>query len=675
MSPRIVARPIAAVFSIASILGAGIMLHACAQTAASTAAAPTVPAPMAAAPSPVAAPLDLCRPPNLAPADLRDKPGYTQFRVTVTEANGAPIRGLGKSDFTVRVGQKSFPIAYFRERSNSDTPVSIVSVADESKTMLAKVMVTHGDLPKTRAAIAKAGDTLNECTELALITVGGTNTQNGPTLAPVTYLQPFTTEKPVALARTFLVKPSGEQRLPDAIRMGLTAIEDAHYADRALVVSTDGLDQKAIAESENILRAAPHNGFSFWVIGIGDPDASSALLRRDPRVDVAAIKRLATAGGGQALFAKPVEDDNGSSLAQAITEIGDQAAAGYSIGVVLPGDTAGPSIVAANHPGAIVKQDVVARPLLSALASLPVPVSREQCKQIPQVPAAVSSQPGFSLLTVSVIGVDGKPATGLMQSDFAASCGGTDCPIVYFQRFGDNDPKAVVIAIDSSASMGPKIETVKREVGKLIDSLGVCDQLALLAFNNRPYLLKELTLNHRSAKSRMAILHAYGQTAVYDALGASIQILAKSPLQRRAVVLVTDGFDTLGGRKKDSMLADLRRSGIPVYVIGITAPDASTNGSNSIGPFTLSALSSGGVDKAPLEEIAQASGAQVYLVAPLSSDQGRTFEAAMKDIGGRIATGYEIGIATTSGGPIAVLSIPSHPDLKLDLSEKAPGGG
>src|ERR1700685_1957492 len=84
--------------------------------------AATTAATASSAPHPFPDPLDLCRLPDLPPASMLSRPGYTQLAVSVTDPNGAPLDGLKKSDFTVRSGANSDRIAYFRQECSVAAP-------------------------------------------------------------------------------------------------------------------------------------------------------------------------------------------------------------------------------------------------------------------------------------------------------------------------------------------------------------------------------------------------------------------------------------------------------------------------------------------------------------------------------------------------------------------------
>ncbi len=96
---------------------------------------------------------ELCRPDDIPPVDLRSRPGYTQFRVVALDGSAERVTGLKASDFVVRAGDRELPIAYFHENDSSNSQVSLVVVADESKTMYSKLIADSESVMKTRATI------------------------------------------------------------------------------------------------------------------------------------------------------------------------------------------------------------------------------------------------------------------------------------------------------------------------------------------------------------------------------------------------------------------------------------------------------------------------------------------------------------------------------------------
>ena len=613
--------------------------------------------------------LDLCRLPDLAPADLRSKTGYLQWAVSVTDATGAPVTGLKKSDFLARSGSSSYPISWFRETTSTATPVSLVVLGDVPSSMWDKTVLTSGSLlTQVRATLEDAVAGMNDCDEIGVVMAGGKYAPGldparldlPPSLAEVTLLQPFTTDHAAAMVKTYVVNPAGPNKLADGLKAALSELGRAHYPNRALVVLTDGLDQSAIDEAVPVLEQARASGVPLWVIGIGDPNAKTRVLSSlvgTYRVDVAAVERLAKAGGGRSLFALPLDKDAGVSLARAVEAIIKELGQGYAIGVIAPPGSA-PAVALAKPSNALIAASTVPPQVLADAAARPA-VTPVQCAAEEEPPPAISSKAGFTLLRVSVTDSDNnKTVSGLKQAAFVARSGADTYPLVYFHEDQGNSPRSIVIAIDTSGSMTPKLPTVRREFGKLLRRLNPCDQVALVAFNSRPFMLQRLTTNHKIVEERLTLLYASGRTAIYDTVDQAMNILSHAKYRDRALVIVTDGMDTASETDKHVLLATVASNQAPIYAIGIGDPNLGPEPST---PFLGLRVGEHAVDASTIEAIASATGGKDFIVPAMEKDQGVGFAAALDQVADQLDNGYEVGFMAGSPSSTPVISVPSRP--------------
>jgi VWFA-related protein len=653
-----------------------------------TASSPTIPAPAA---------LDLCRPPDLAPAVLLSTPGYRQLAVSLTDADGAPISGLKQSDFTVRSGPKPSPIVYFREESSLTTPVSLVIVGDVSASMFRKTVVQDPDeLAKVRVRLSQGLDQLSECDEVALVMIGGkylsetqapfgdaSQTEIQPQLGAVTLAQSFTTNHVLALQKMYSVMPTGEKRLSDGIRVGLGTLSGAHYPNRAMIVMTDGLDHDAIDNSAPLLAQVRDSGVSFWVVGIGDPDAEEGFLsklRGTTRMDAAAVKNLAIAGGGQVIFAKPVESDEGASLAAAVTTIGKQLGQGYALGIEGSPGKVVPSVTVANHPGAIVRADLVPSEVLAAAAAMPAEPKREVgTAQRVIAPDATSNLPGYTEMSVTVAKPDGSYVEGLKKGDFNLSVDGAHQPINFF-RAGEASPATVGILVDTSGSMMPKLPQARAAIEQFVNALDARDDVFLIAFSNKPYLLQPVTNNHDALIERLGMLHAYGQTALFDTIKQGISAAQTGSNQRKVLLVITDGMDNMSSSSADDVVQAAKSSGVLVYSIGIGDPNGNADAGTNvmIGPFVMSAPDEQHVDAATLSRLASANGSKSYIIHAVGD--GDALKKACKEIANDLHErhSYVIGFVARTPANYApstmpmTLQVPAHVDYAVQAPNSIP---
>jgi VWFA-related protein len=313
-------------------------------------ASSTPPPPSAVRPSEqISAPLNLCAPADSPPKAVAALAGYVQYAVTVTDGNGNPVSDLKQSDFVAYVGNQSLPIKYFRE-DKGGLPHSIVVVIDESGSMINKLVVQDpGALQSVRRQIADATKNLNQCDELAVIAVAG-HAYGDPNDrdAGIRVIQPLTTDHALALSRIPEQIPYGQTPLYDGISKGLELIESSHYPNHAMIVVTDGLDNKSDLHLDEVLNRAKRDDVAIYAIGIGDPNLASEgpAVAVGPfvvsggedadRLDADNLKALSVPSGGQYFIAGELAKDEGTSFVAAVGEVAETLEHGYSIGVITP---------------------------------------------------------------------------------------------------------------------------------------------------------------------------------------------------------------------------------------------------------------------------------------------------------------------------------------------------
>ena len=601
--------------------------------------------------------LELCRLPDLPSASILSKPGYTQLAVSLTDVNGAALDGLKKADLAVRSGPNTDPIVYFRQESTLSNPASLVIVGDVSESMYRKTVVSSlENLDKARSALNQAEGQLNQCDEVALVLIGGKyltdSSLTRPPLGAVTLAQSFTTDKSLALQKMYSVMPSGEKRLSDGLRMGLQTLAGAHYPNRAVILMTDGLDQAAIDQSAPLLAQLRESGVSFRVIGIGDPDAQEGLLaklRGTTRLDAGAVKKLAADGGGGVLFAKPVNSDQGASLAAAVTTINKELSSGYELGVDQPPGKTAPSVTLVNNSGAVVRAEMVPSAMLAEATARPAMPKREVGTLTDIVaPESIRNLPGYTEIAATVAEPDGSYVEGLGKNDFKLSVNGAPLPIDFF-RAGEGSPVAVGILVDTSGSMVPKLPQARAAIEQFVKTLDPRDDVFLFAFSGKPYRLQPLTNDHQAVIQRLDLLHAYGQTALFDTIKQGIAEVELSQNQKKVLLVITDGMDNTSTSTADQVVQAAKSSGVLVYSIGIGDPNSPRGTSTTIGTFTITGDDSEHVDTVTLSRLASANGGKSYIIQKVGD--GAALKKTCEDIEGELGDRHSYAIGFIAHTP------------------------
>jgi len=306
------------------------------------------------------------------------------------------------------------------------------------------------------------------------------------------------------------------------------------------------------------------------------------------------------------------------------------------------------------------------------LPSMPAKQGGDSLNIPPQVPQTgqelvlpmreLRQQPGYEQVTVTVTEPSGSYVTGLQKEDFKLYMDGLQRPIEFFRQ-DLNTPVSVGILVDTSGSMTPKIPQARAAIAQFLRDLNDKDDVFLFAFSSHPFLLQPFTTNHDLVMRRLALLHAYGQTALFDVIMQGLQMVQRGRYDKKALLVVTDGMDNTSAATVNDVVAQARRMGVLVYSIGIGDPSGSGIGL-SIGPFVVGGGDeSEHVDAETLHTLSTESGARTYIIR--QAGDGEALRRACENISLELREQYTIGFLApdpTAGG---------YRSLKVDVPGKS----
>jgi VWFA-related protein len=616
-----------------------------------------------------------CAQANGAPADLLSTPGYLQFQAYDLDASGSPVTGLTQSDFAVRDGSTAFPIAYFHENA-SDTPASILIVIDASEGMFTKINARSGDsAARVHKALAKSIESFGRCDEIAIVVSGGKYASGfrpkdfgfPAALSDVTLQTGFTSDHSVTLTALDNLVASGPGNLSDAMQLGMRQFIGAYYPARVMVIVTDGLDTRALGGSQRYFLNAKLYGVTTKVIAIGHEQTSASSfpssLQRTEALDLNAVRDFASATQAGVMLAKPVNDDDGASLAKALTTIGTQIGRSYSFGVIGPHATR-PILSRTGSSTDLLSANLVPTSIVAKQASPPSTNSPAQCAAHAPPPPSITSRPGYTQLRVSVADSDGHRVDGLKQSDFLVTCDLNPLSVVYSHEDIAGIPTSVLVAVDVSTSMSEKMEGAYPEIADVIRGLNSCDDVGLLAFSDDPILVQPLSTDHYLTAGRVASLKAYGRTGLYDAINDSAEIVAKGKYPNRAIILVTDGVDNVSRASMSDVLKTLADRNVQVNVIGIG--NASTALQFSLLPLGISFP--GSANQKVIKGLAARTGGVDYIATSGNVENRKQLALAASHVKAALGFGYDLGFTSPSGKLDDLkISIAHHPEYAVEI--------
>ncbi|MFZ0981237.1 MAG: VWA domain-containing protein [Candidatus Acidiferrales bacterium] len=198
--------------------------------------------------------------------------------VSVTDAKGNFISGLGLQNFRVYDGGRLQNITAFHEE---DTPVTVGLIVDHSRSMGPK-------LEKVAAAVSVFAQSSNSQDEMFVVDF------NDDVSVELMGGKAFTSDpKDLARAVSF-VRARGRTALYDAVAEGLIHVELGHCERKALIVVSDGGDNASQQKLSQVLAEAQRSQVVIYSVGLVDADEGD----QDPRV----LQRLSKNTGGIAFF-------------------------------------------------------------------------------------------------------------------------------------------------------------------------------------------------------------------------------------------------------------------------------------------------------------------------------------------------------------------------------------
>ena len=193
---------------------------------------------------------------------------------------------------------------------------------------------------------------------------------------------------------------------------------------------------------------------------------------------------------------------------------------------------------------------------------------------------AVRLHSDLVVLTVTVTDAAGQYAHGLKDKDFTVFEDGAPQTVSSF--FAEESPFAAAILMDMSASMETKFGMVRAAAASFIDHIRDDDQVAVYGFNNKVRLFQEFT-NTRDISEYVWEAEAEGNTRMYDCMNDALEALLKREEKRRAILLISDGWDSSSQKASlDSVMKKALSAGVTVYTIDLVDDNMMLGGTKEV---------------------------------------------------------------------------------------------
>lgn len=194
--------------------------------------------------------------------------------------------------------------------------------------------------------------------------------------------------------------------------------------------------------------------------------------------------------------------------------------------------------------------------------------------QQPQTDDVIRVNTDLVVVNATVTDENGRPLSGLQQSDFTILEDSHPQNIAFFGAH--STPFAAIILLDASGSMGNRMSLARSAAIRFVEGLRPEDAVAVYQFDSKVRKVQDFS-SSGDLSSRVFDAEANGMTVLYDAILQAARELATRPERRKAIVVLSDGADTKSEVTKEKALNGALAVDAAIYTVDMTQDGTGTN--------------------------------------------------------------------------------------------------
>lgn len=249
------------------------------------------------------------------------------------------------------------------------------------------------------------------------------------------------------------------------------------------------------------------------------------------------------------------------------------------------------------------------------------------------------------ILNATIKTKDGRTADGLRKDQFKIFEDGVEQKIEFFSP--EETPFAAVILLDTSGSMEQRVSMARAAAIRFLDGLRIDDNVAIYRFDSKVELVQPFS-NSRDIAEAAYDLKSSGMTRMNDAIYEAAGELSKREEKRKAIIVLSDGQDTMSKRSADKALKAAMASDIMIYTIDMSPLDGSKRVQN----------------QGALKNLAEKSGG-TFVSTPGGAAMREAFENIVEELGVQYTIGYSPLNTKKDGKWRAIELRVAKPDLTI----------
>lgn len=177
------------------------------------------------------------------------------------------------------------------------------------------------------------------------------------------------------------------------------------------------------------------------------------------------------------------------------------------------------------------------------------------------------------VLNITVTDKSGQYVPGLKISDFKILEDGHEVSPELISSFSVYEsPFASVVLLDTSGSMETRLSLARSAAIRFLDNLRIDDVAAVYKFDSKVEQVQEFSGGRDLAPMAFG-MHAKGMTRLNDAIVDAARVLAERQEKRKAIIILSDGVDTMSKASSDKALESALAVGASIYAVDMSATD------------------------------------------------------------------------------------------------------
>ena len=199
------------------------------------------------------------------------------------------------------------------------------------------------------------------------------------------------------------------------------------------------------------------------------------------------------------------------------------------------------------------------------LLAISIHAVRAQTADAPAVNIRVES----TLVLVPVTVTDGRHryVLGLNQENFKVLENGTEQKIKQFS--GEDAPLSVGFIVDTSGSIGSKMDLCRQAVAQFLKTMNAPDEAFLVTFSDHAQVRAPLTREAEKITTALMSAPTGGMTALFDGVFAGLHEMEKAQNPRKTLVVISDGGDNNSAFSAKEVMEKALADGVQIYAMGV----------------------------------------------------------------------------------------------------------